>query len=338
MNKTRLLAVLIVLLSVGGMLFAAGGQEVKSESKALEDKVTMYASITGIEPVIETFNSESGITAEVTRLSTANFVSTVLTEFAAGKLQADVLQAPLPVLEILKDQGVIKDYVSPIGETYPEWTRNNGGIYQFGIEYVALIYNTELVKAEDVPKRYEDICDPKWKGKIVMANPASHATTISWLVGLKENNVFGSEENWYAFLEGLAANSPMFVKSFGPTPAPIESGEMLIGISMPKYIITKAPAPLGWAHVEQPLFGSPRAIAITADSPHPNAAEAFMEFWLSDKTTGILSEQVGEYVLTPGVYPPIEGIKDADVRPIRDLSDEEIISWGAKFEKIFAAK
>ncbi|MBA7710342.1 hypothetical protein ES703_119284 [subsurface metagenome] len=46
------------------------------------------------------------------------------------------------------------------------------------------------------------------------------------------------------FVKGLAANMPMFVKSFGPTPAPIESGEKKIGISMPKYIITKAPAPL----------------------------------------------------------------------------------------------
>ena len=34
----------------------------------------------------------------------------------------------------------------------------------------------------------------------------------------------------------------MFVESFGPTPAPVASGERLIGISMPKYIVTKAPA------------------------------------------------------------------------------------------------
>jgi len=46
----------------------------------------------------------------------------------------------------------------------------------------------------------------------------------------------------------------MFVKSFGPTPAPIESGEKMIEISMPKYIITKEPAPLDWARVEQPLL------------------------------------------------------------------------------------
>ncbi len=62
----------------------------------------------------------------------------------------------------------------------------------------------------------------------------------------------------------------MFVASFGPTPAPIESGEKLIAISMPKYIVTKAPAPLAWGPQSgQPLLGSPRAIAAYRQSAPP---------------------------------------------------------------------
>lgn len=339
MKKTiRIMCIFTSFLLIGSMLFAAGAKEKAptEASTALEEKVSLYASITSIEPLLEAFQKDTGIVAENTRLSTANFATTVLTEFQAGKLMADVVQAPLPVLEILKSYGVIKDYFSPAAQSYPEWARNNGGIYQFGIEYVALIYNTELVKPADVPKRYEDLTLPKWKNKIVMANPGNHATTISWLVGLKENNVFGSDAKWMDFLKGLAANNPMFVASFGPTPAPIESGEKLIGISMPKYIITKAPAPLAWAQVEQPMLGSPRAIGITNNAPHPNAAAAFMEYWLADKAMSLLAVDVGEYVLTPGVFPPIDGIEKANVIPIRDLSDEELLKWGAEFEKIFA--
>lgn len=338
MKKTYVIVCICAsLLMMGNMLFATGSQEKEpvQSSTALEEKVSLYASITAIEPILESFQKDVGIVAENTRISTSKFASTVLTEFQAGKLMADVVQAPLPVLEILKSYGVVKDYVSKVGETYPEWARNNGGIYQFGIEYVALIYNTELVKPADVPKRYEDLTLPKWKDKIVMANPGNHATTISWLVGLKENNIFGSEAKWMEFVKGLAANNPMFVASFGPTPAPIESGEKLIGISMPKYIITKAPAPLAWAQVEQPILGSPRAIAITSKAPHPNAAAAFMEYWLADDAMSLLANEVGEYVLTPGVFPPIDGIDKAKVIPIRDLSDEELVKWGAEFEKIF---
>lgn len=298
--------------------------------------MSFYANITAIEPIMESFAVKTGIKGEYTRISTDKFLATVITEFEAGKLIADVVQAPLPILEMLKDKGVLSTYISPVAADYPEWTRKDG-IQLFGIEYVALIYNKELVKQEDVPKRYEDLTDPKWKDKIVMANPAIHATTISWLIGLKEN-VFTSEAAWMEFVKGLAANEPMFVASFGPTPAPVESGEKLIAISMPKYIITKAPAPLDWARVEQPLLGTPRAIAVTSTAPNPDEAKAFMDYWLSKDAMSILATEVGEYVLAPGVFPPIDGIDKAKVIAIRELSDEEIQKWGEEFKKIFTIK
>jgi iron(III) transport system substrate-binding protein len=302
-----------------------------------EGKASFYANITAIEPILKAFIADTGVKAEYTRISTSKFVATAITEFEAGRLMADVVQAPVPVLELLKDKGVLASYRSPAAAGYPEWTRKDDRIQMFGIEYVGLIYNKEKVKAADVPKRYEDLTHPKWKDKIVMANPGNHATTIAWLIGLKEN-VFKSEAEWRKFLSGLAANRPMFVASFGPTPAPIESGEKLIGISMPKYIVTKAPAPLDWARVSQPMMGTPRAIAVTSKAPHPAAARAFVDYWLSKKSMEILAKDVGEYVLAPGVYPPIDGINKAKVIPIRELSDEEIQKWGAEFKKIFELK
>lgn len=322
MKKVKLIiGTIFILLVVLGMTAGAS-------------KVSFYANITAIEPIMESFEAKTGIKGEYTRISTDKFLATVLTEFEAGKLLADVIQAPLPVLEMLKERGVLSTYTSPVAEAYPEWTRKDG-IQLFGIEYVALIYNKELVKEEDVPKRYEDLTDPKWKDKIVMANPALHPTTISWLVGLKEN-IFKSEEEWLNFVKGLAANKPMFVASFGPTPAPVESGEKLIAISMPKYIITKAPAPLDWARVEQPLMGTPRAIAVTSSAPNPDGAKTFMDYWLSEEAMSILAKDVGEYVLAPGIFPPIDGIDKAEVLAIRELSDEEIQKWGEEFKKIFA--
>ena len=256
----RLFVFFVMFLLANTTVFVTGG-------KAAEDaKVSFYANITAVEPIMEAFTKQTGIKAEYTRISTAKFLSTVFTEFEAGKLLADVIQAPLPVLEMLKDKGVISDYVSPQAAAYPEWA-DKKGIQLFGIEYVGLIYNKELVKPEDVPNRYQDLTDPKWKDKIVMADPSSHATTICWLIGLKEN-VFASEAEWREFLKGLAANNPMFVKSFGPTPAPIESGEKQIGISMPKYIVTKAPAPLDYARARGPAHdGHPQGDGHFNQSP-----------------------------------------------------------------------
>ena len=332
--KKLVIIILSIFVIIPSVLFAAEPQEALIAKAKTEGKVTFYANITAIEPVMEAFTKKYGLKDEYKRISTDKFVATVATEHEAGKLMADVLQAPIPILDLLKGKGVLASYKSPAASDYPEWTRKDDKIQIFGIEYVALLYNKELVKPADVPKRYEDLTDAKWRGKIVMANPTTHATTISWLVGLKEQ-VFATENAWMKFIKGLAANKPMFVSSFGPTPAPIESGEKLIGISMPKYILTKAPAPLDWARVEQPLLGTPRGMSITNKAPHPNAAKLFFDYWLSRESAKILADKVGEYVLCPGVYPPNNGIEKARVLPIRELTDDEIRHWAEEFKKIF---
>lgn len=297
--------------------------------------VTFYANITAVEPIVNAFSEMFGIPVSYTRISSDKFLATVLTEFEARKLQADVLQAPLPMMRILKDKGVLAPYASPVAAIYPDWARDPDGIiYIFGIECMGIIYNTELVKPEDVPKRYVELADPKWDVKIVMPDPSVHSSTICWLIALKEN-VFENEDAWMQFVKGLAANHPMFVSSLGPTPGPIASGEKLIGISMQKYIITKAPAPLGWACQDEPQFGTPRAIAIASTTKNPEAAKLFLNYWLSKAAMQMLAEQVGESVLYPGVYPPIEGMDKAKVLPIRELSEEELQYWGGVFKEIF---
>ena len=63
-----------------------------------------------------------------------------------------------------------------------------------------------------------------------------------------------------------------------------------------------------------------RALAIANQAPHPNAARLFMDYWLSRDAMKLLADKVGEYVLAPGVFPPIAGIDKVKVIPIRELS------------------
>jgi iron(III) transport system substrate-binding protein len=79
-------------------------------------------------------------------------------------------------------------------------------------------------------------------------------------------------------------------------------------------------------------------MAIAARAPHPEAARVFLDFWLSNESMRLLADKVGEYVLAPGVFPPIHGISQARVMPIRDLPDEEIRKWGGLFKKIFSVR
>jgi len=85
-----------------------------------EGKASFYANITAIEPILKAFTADTGVKAEYTRISTSKFVATAITEFEAGKLMADVVQAPLPVLDLLKERGVLESYRSPAAAGYPE--------------------------------------------------------------------------------------------------------------------------------------------------------------------------------------------------------------------------
>src|SRR3546814_21187806 len=85
----------------------------------------------------------TGVKGEYTRTSSSKFLPTILTEFNAGKLLADVVQAPLPMLEILKQKGVLGPYRSPSTAGYPDWATKDEHITLFGIEYVSYLYNTD---------------------------------------------------------------------------------------------------------------------------------------------------------------------------------------------------
>jgi len=325
------------MVGLPGLGTLAHASEISALAKT-QGKAVFYANITAVEPIMAAFEKATGIKGEYTRASSSKFVPTILTEFQAGKLQADVLQSPQPMLDLLKQQGVLAPYASPSAQGYPDWATKDDSITLFGIEYVSYLFNTDHLKPSEAPARYEDLADSKWKKQIVMANPANHASTIAWLVGLKEL-VFKSDDEWLAFVKGLAANQPMFVASFGPTPAPVESGEKRIGISMPKYIVTKKPAPLDWGpRSGQPLLGTSRALALTAKAPRPDAARAFIDYWLGTEAMSLLAKDVGEYVLAPGVFPEIEGIDKVEVKPVRDLSDDELQKWGREFAGIFNAR
>jgi len=334
--KKKVLILLLALCCAASAVFAGGKKAATSTAQPpSEGRVSVYTNITGTDPMLDDLRAKTGIAGEFVPISAVQFLASVFSDFNAGTFHADIIQAPIPVMERLKGNGVLAPYTSPSARSFPDWAkRENDGIYIFGIEYVAILYNREYVGPDDVPKRYQDLADPKWRDMIVMPDPSIHPATISWLVGLREHVFGNNEQRWRAFLQGLSSNSPLFVSYFEETPEVIQSGERPLGISTPKYIVTNAPAPLDWARIE-PVMGSPRAMGISAKAPHPVAARRFVDYWLTAQAGKVLADQVGEYVLVPGVFPPIDGMDKARVIPVEELPDEEIARWGSEFQLIF---
>jgi len=298
-------------------------------------QLVFYANITSIEPLLNDFMLHTGMSIDYHRVSTSEFLNTILHGYQEDSFVIDIIQAPIPIMDMLANEGILKPYISPSAATLPEWAkRENDGIYKFAIEYVSIIFNSDMIDPDDVPRQYQDLTDPKWMNKIVMPDPLIHSTTISWLVALKEHVFEDDYIQWVDFLKGLAANKPLFVSSFTPTPTYIINGERPIGISMPKYIVSHEKSSLDWAKIE-PIMGTFRGIGISSKTQNSETAKVFIDYWLSERAGRILANDVGEYVLVPGVYPPIEGMDKATVLPIKELNKAEFDFWRNEFTGIF---
>ena len=78
------------------------------------------------------------------------------------------------------------------------------------------MYN-KLVDEEDIPKSWEDLLDPKWKGKIAYADP-NNWVFFMILSALLTLNTDGEEYNWkilksllIIWKEGYYLNPPMYI-------------------------------------------------------------------------------------------------------------------------------
>jgi iron(III) transport system substrate-binding protein len=165
-----------------------------------------------------------------------------------------------------------------------------------------------------------------------MPDPTRHSTTIAWLTNLEK--VLGRE--WRTFVEGLAAQKPILVESFIPVVKKVIGGEAPLGISYVKYVYlmgTKESAPLDYVRLH-PVLCDAHHIAIGAKAPHPNAAKAFTNFFISRDGLKTLAAE-GEFVLVKGIYPPIKDADKLEIVGMTDLSDDDLKKWRGEFKRIF---
>ena len=84
-----------------------------------------------------------------------------------------------------------------------------------------IAYNTKLVKAEDAPKSFADLLDPKWAGKIVKAHPGYSGTILTATYQI-------ARDLGWEYFEKLAKQSVMQVQSAADPPKKLALGERAI--------------------------------------------------------------------------------------------------------------
>ena len=220
-----------------------------------------------------------GIKATYWQGRNPEIVTRALTEFQGGQASWDVVlsdNAP-PVIRaagaIMNYETVQKDVLYLHDPTMPT----------VSLQVQALAYNTKKMKPADLPKSWEDVANPKYKGIVALDDPLRAGPLSSMLSGLKTQ---WKDDNRYTnFVKGLKALNVPVHQSTSAMFRLVISGEY--SICMPALLhdvfeeMHKG-TPVNYNKAVPPVV-FPRQAGIYVKAPDPNAAKLFAEWLISDE-------------------------------------------------------
>jgi iron(III) transport system substrate-binding protein len=328
-------------LAVGFLLVMSAGRTVYAQPPNIdaaknEGKVVAYGTILPqvMDPLHRGFEKKYGIKIEYWRASATQVMDRAMGEWQAGRPGYDVVFAINGAQVLLKQAGVFAKYTPPSSEKFPTAFKDKDGILTaWRHTPIGILYNSDLVKPAEAPRNLDDLLNPKWKGKIVMPDASRHTSTAQFLVSLRK--IKG--EAWLDYVKALAKQAPLLKESFAPVPNDLLRGEGLLGFTYLQYVYQHK-GPLGYVLMDKILTDT-NDLAVSAKATNPNAGKLYIEYLCSPEGQKLIAE-LGEFVLYPGVYPPI---KDADKIAANAIfmdnpSAAEYKKLSAEFREIFFGK
>ncbi|HVE78904.1 MAG TPA: extracellular solute-binding protein [Gemmatimonadaceae bacterium] len=203
----------------------------------------------------------------------------------AANPQADVwFGAPADIFMRAAKEGLLEPYTPSWASLVAPDARDAQGRW-FGTYLTpeVIAYNTEAVSAADAPKDWDDVLDPKWKGKVVIRDPVASGSmrAIFGAQILRSIRETGSPERGWEWLRRLDANTKEYV--LNPTILYQKLGRRegtITLYNMPDIATLKERVGIPVGYVI-PRSGTPLlvdAIAVVKGTRHPEAARRYYEF------------------------------------------------------------
>jgi len=267
MEVARILRVthsLVMLLLIFARAISAADPKVVDAAKK-EQEVVWYTT-TNLEPakrIIDLFQKKYPfLRVNLYRTNTGPLTSRVLLEARAGKNEWDVLSGGGEIYPPVFEKGLIAQYRSPEAKMVEEdMVDKNGYWTAYTASTFVLGFNTQMVKTEAVPKTYEALLDPRWKGQKIGVD-----TTAGMLQGLMP--VWGKEKA-LAYFRRLADMDPVMKDSTSLMAQLLGAGEFPIAFGTAHIfeLLHRKGAPVEWLPLEPAVvrvvpttIGSKRAI------------------------------------------------------------------------------
>ncbi len=297
-------------------------QGVSLDAAKKEGKVLVYGTIIPqVMKLIEAgFEAKYGVNIEYWRGDATKVVDRVLTEWRAGKPGFDMVIGARGPLSLAKADGVYAKFTPASAANFPAKFRDKDGqLTAWRVTPVGILTNTDLVKANDMPKSWDDLLDPKWQGKITMPDPSRHASTATFLWNLQK--IKG--DKWIDFARAWRNNGRCWLSPTPRCPTPLSVAKRPLGISYIQYV-PQTKGPIGFAPIDQ-VFADPSDAAISAKAINPNAARFLVDYLCSPEGQKKVAE-THEFVVSPGVYPAIKGADRimANLTLLDDPSSEQL--------------
>ena len=268
--------------NIAALAALAGAERQKrlAEGAKKEGVVSIYTSmpLDDMAALTTAFEAKYGVKAKVWRSGSEKILQRGLLEAKANRFEVDVFETNSPETEVLSREKVLIAGNSPyLNELIPQAIPSHKEWIATRLNIFTCAYNTKLVKKEELPKTYQDLLDPKWKGKLSV-----EADDSDWLA---ETVMKMGEEKGLALFREIARKNAVSVRK-GHTLLSnlVASGEVPLALTVYNYKIEQmknSGAPVDWFALD-PTIARPNANGVARNAPHPHAALLFQDFELTE--------------------------------------------------------
>jgi len=242
--------------------------------------VNIYSSETveDIGALSLAFEAKYGVKLNLWRGSSEDILQRAVVEARGGRFDADVFETGATAMESLHRERLLQPVDFPAAadlapeaiQSHHEWIGTRYNIF-------VAAYNTRLIAGSALPKGYDDLADPKWKGKLGI-----EADDSDWFGAVVE--ALGEERGLKQFRDIVASNGVSVRKGHTLLANLVVSGEVPLAISTYFYKVAQLKdrgAPID-ALTISPVVARFEGAGLARRAPHPYAAVLFMEFMLTD--------------------------------------------------------
>src|SRR5215471_16940165 len=250
------------------------------EGAKKEGTLTIYSSATveDMTALTAAFTKKYAIKTQVWRASSENIIQRATTEARGGRFDVDVFETDGVAMEAVYREKLLQEVRSPLlADLMPQAIRPHKEWIGDRVQIFTAAYNTRAVKKVDLPKSYDDLNNPKWKGKLGI-----EAADYDWFSAVVSD--LGEEKGVKLFREIVTKNGLSARKGHTLLANLVVTGEVPLALTTYLYKVMQLKndgAPIDYV-VLPPEVARPQGTGMARKAPHPNAAVLFMDFLLSD--------------------------------------------------------